>query len=240
MGHAHHFLTRLDRLADQSQLEVAKFLHGHGEVVGLILGNIDVPDGSSGVAIALSEAEDCPWVILSPSGAFVTCLSHGMRPSRDTVVVPYALLVAAFRVHIFNEKVAWLVRAGIEPHLARIRRVHDDGEIALVSVGSNGRSECRGISRTRAERCAENLARAFPDGERAARAWLRGRRPGRIFVIYDHDGYGGTYCLNLSKDGKVTHEPGTTDEEQGLANPAASATDIAAAYVREARKGRIS
>ncbi len=92
MGHAHHFLTRLDRLNDARHLEDAKRLYNDVGILRLILAHADLPSGCERIAISLAHPVDGPWVITTRSGKFVTCLAEGMRPSASVARVPPQLL----------------------------------------------------------------------------------------------------------------------------------------------------
>lgn len=114
-----------------------------------------------------------------------------------------------------------LLQQGIKPHDHTITRAFSEGQVVLVfhniasnspeaiaaarSLGWRGASsECIPLNRTRAERIAELLPSADPCSK-----WLRGKRPGRIFVCSG----AGTLCLNYDPEGSFSIEPGTTNGE---------------------------
>jgi hypothetical protein len=244
MSHAHHFLTRLDRLADQSQLEVAKFLHNHPDLVQLVLQRVNIPSECSRVAISLSDPVDGPWVITTREGAFVTCLADGMKPKRETMTVMHDVLFDAMLEHDTLHNLGWVVHEGIEPHASRVARAHENGEVALVFLAVHSSSadaarmlgwrggyrECISMNRTRAERFAD----ALPSDDPCSK-WLRGRRRGRIFVMVE----AGNYCVNYKPVRGYSIEPGTTDREVGLIHQP-SAERVAQTYLGRARAGRTS
>ena len=126
-----------------------------------------------------------------------------------------------------------IVAEGIKPHAETIARAHDNGEVAVVffnisdehshamasadvrgyrdavkSMGwRGGRSECVAWNRTRAEKFADALARTSPADPCAQ--WLRGRRPGRIFVWSGL----GSLCINFDPKSGYSSAPGTGDHE---------------------------
>jgi hypothetical protein len=76
MGHAAHFLTRVERLSAR-QADVALALYRDPGLVAFILSRVHLPDGAERVALAL-ERENSPHIIVGRDGAFVTCLAAGM------------------------------------------------------------------------------------------------------------------------------------------------------------------
>jgi hypothetical protein len=80
MGHATHFLRRLQR-ASTSQVEVAKQLYYNPRLVQAILLHFKVErafDPEERVAIALDSRQNPPHVIVNRRGDFITCLGPGM------------------------------------------------------------------------------------------------------------------------------------------------------------------
>ncbi|MEC7518941.1 MAG: SEC-C metal-binding domain-containing protein [Myxococcota bacterium] len=94
MGHAAHFLRRLDRLADP-QVELALRLYNDPALLGATLQRAKLPEGAERVALALVDPVEGPYVIVTREGRFVTCLARGMRV--DLPVVTRAQLDAAAR-----------------------------------------------------------------------------------------------------------------------------------------------
>jgi hypothetical protein len=114
-----------------------------------------------------------------------------------------------------------LLEEGIKPHAMTIAIASAAGEVSVVfydvasefpvSVAAaralgwrGGRSECIPLNRTHAERIADKLPSAVPSAK-----WLRGRRPGRIFVCTG----GGSLCVNYEPGVGFSLEPGTTNRE---------------------------
>jgi hypothetical protein len=96
MGHAHHFLSRLDRLTDPRQLEDAKRLYNNVGILNLILNRAQLPLDCERVAVSLADPVSGPWVIATRSGRFITCLATGMRPAANDVRIPPHLVRAVF------------------------------------------------------------------------------------------------------------------------------------------------
>jgi hypothetical protein len=88
MGHAHHFLSRLDRLTDAQHLENAKLLYNDSGLLNRVLKHAAVPTKGERVAISLEHPVHGPWVITTRDGRFVTCLGAGMKPSKELPRVP--------------------------------------------------------------------------------------------------------------------------------------------------------
>jgi hypothetical protein len=80
VGHAHHFLSRLDRLA-LPHVELALALYRDDERLRYVLQEARVPEGAERVAVSLDDPHEGPFVIVTRTGRFVTCLGRGMRAS---------------------------------------------------------------------------------------------------------------------------------------------------------------
>jgi hypothetical protein len=83
--HAHHFLERLDRVT-RAQTEFALELYRDHEAVHYVLEHVRLPAEAPRVALAIDDAREGPFVIVTRDGRFVTCLGVGMR--HDHPVVP--------------------------------------------------------------------------------------------------------------------------------------------------------
>lgn len=77
MGHAIHFLQRIERLSPV-QADLALTLYREPELVAHVLGRVRLADGTERVALALEDAPGGPHVIVTRDGRFVTCLAAGM------------------------------------------------------------------------------------------------------------------------------------------------------------------
>jgi hypothetical protein len=77
-GHAHHFLSRLDRVS-MPQVELALELYRDPGMLKFVLESAKLPEGAERVAIALEDSPTSPYVIVTREGRFVTCLGEGMR-----------------------------------------------------------------------------------------------------------------------------------------------------------------
>jgi SEC-C motif len=85
-NHAEHFLSRVDRL-NAAQAELALGLYRDHGLVAFLLRLAEVPPSADRVAIALSEGDDGPWVIVTREGKFVTCLAQGMRLRAEQTLI---------------------------------------------------------------------------------------------------------------------------------------------------------
>jgi SEC-C motif len=85
MGHAIHFLERLQRLS-MPQADFALALYRDSELVRHILGQLKLPEGAERVALAVENGPDTPYVIVARDGGFVTCLGKGMSVGEAVVV----------------------------------------------------------------------------------------------------------------------------------------------------------
>jgi hypothetical protein len=84
MGHATHFLTRIERLS-ALQADLALGLYRDPGLVYFILNRVLLPDGADRVALAL-EHQNSPHVVVTRAGAFVTCLGAGMSVGATPVI----------------------------------------------------------------------------------------------------------------------------------------------------------
>jgi hypothetical protein len=85
MGHAVHFLRRIERLSP-AQADLALTLYREPELVAHVLGRVRLDEGAERVALALEDAPRSPHVIVTRDGRFVTCLAAGMAVSSCAVV----------------------------------------------------------------------------------------------------------------------------------------------------------
>jgi hypothetical protein len=87
MGHAIHFLERIERL-NLGQADRALALYRDAEAVRFLLGKLGLPPQAERVALAFAPGEAPPHLILTREGRFVTCLASGMVVP-DLPVVAY-------------------------------------------------------------------------------------------------------------------------------------------------------
>jgi hypothetical protein len=85
MGHEHHFLSRLDRVS-LPHVERALSLYRDHQLVRFLLGHVPLPEGAERVAISLADPVRGPFLIVTRTGRFVTCLGEGMKPGRLPIV----------------------------------------------------------------------------------------------------------------------------------------------------------
>ncbi len=98
MPHAHHFLSRLDRVSPP-HVELALELYRDDAVLRYVLDTVRLPEGASRVAISLDDPVEGPFLVVTRDGKFVTCLARGMHPD-DLPIIPREQLDAvASRVH---------------------------------------------------------------------------------------------------------------------------------------------
>jgi SEC-C motif-containing protein len=83
--HAHHFLERLDRVR-RDQVDFALALYRDHEAVKYVLERVKLPTDAPRVALAIDDPREGPFVIVTRSGQFVTCLGLGMSPDPCPVV----------------------------------------------------------------------------------------------------------------------------------------------------------
>ena len=94
-GHAIHFLERLKR-ANETQMKLAMELYHRPHLVRLILEIMAPPAGTERLALSISPEDKGPFVVVSRTGAFVTCLGEAMSTG-DLYVVSYERLESYLR-----------------------------------------------------------------------------------------------------------------------------------------------
>jgi hypothetical protein len=105
MGHAHHFLSRLDRLS-RSHVELALVLYRDHERLHFLLDQANVPEGAERVAVSLEDPHEGPFVLVTRTGRFVTCLGRGMHVG-DLPIITRAEFDALSAKHVvFQEREA--------------------------------------------------------------------------------------------------------------------------------------
>ncbi len=77
MGHAVHFLERLER-ANAIQADLALSLYRDPEAVAVVLGEARLPPEPDRVALSLDPRNQGPFLLVTREGNFVTCLAEGM------------------------------------------------------------------------------------------------------------------------------------------------------------------
>ena len=105
MGHAAHFLRRLDRLSDP-HVELALTLYNDPELLGATLARAKLPEGAARVAITLDHPALGPFLVVTREGRFVTCLGRGMRTGDLPIVTREQLDAAARQVERMREAIA--------------------------------------------------------------------------------------------------------------------------------------
>jgi hypothetical protein len=122
MGHAIHFLQRLERVDDR-QVERALLMYRSGARVREVLRRLPLPEGAERVAVSLEHDHAGPFVIVTRGGAFITCLAAGMGVG-DTPIVTRAAFERESRcVSYFDEE---------QRRVAQFEREHPEGEVARL------------------------------------------------------------------------------------------------------------
>lgn len=79
MGHAHHFLSRLDRV-NLRQTELALSFYRDPELLRGVMDAAGVPKTAERVAVALDLGLLPPYMVVTREAFFITCLGAGMVP----------------------------------------------------------------------------------------------------------------------------------------------------------------
>jgi hypothetical protein len=96
-NHAHHFLSRLDRVS-RPHVELALSIYRDDELLRFVLDHARLPERASRVAISLDHPEQGPFIVVTRSGRFVTCLGEGMDLGTTPVVARGQLDALAARL----------------------------------------------------------------------------------------------------------------------------------------------
>ena len=99
MGHATHFLQRLERIEGPA-LDLALDLYREPGLLAAVMARLRLPAGPARFALALEDGPEPPHALVTGDGGFITCLGPGMRPT-DTPSVSHARLRIATEDH-FN------------------------------------------------------------------------------------------------------------------------------------------
>jgi hypothetical protein len=130
VGHAAHFLRRLDRVSD-GHVELALTLYNDLELLREVLSRTVLPEGAERVAISLDDPIEGPFVVVTREGRFVTCLGAGMLVSDLPIVTRDRLDAAAARVERMRQelgRVRELRASGAEGHAGlAFRRMQQQG-----------------------------------------------------------------------------------------------------------------
>ncbi len=125
-NHYTHFLRRLDRVTE-GHLELAMALYTDHELLKLVLQRAHIPEGAERVAVSLDSVHEGPFVVLTRSGAFVTCLAKHMKPHGLPVIRRHELEAAAAQLARMREQLERVSRlereATQESTLARFSRI---------------------------------------------------------------------------------------------------------------------
>ncbi|HWN68496.1 MAG TPA: SEC-C metal-binding domain-containing protein [Haliangium sp.] len=105
MGHAIHFLQRIERLSP-AQADLALTLYRGPELVAHVLGSILLPEGAERVALALEDRPAGPHVIVTRDGRFVTCLGPGMSVNDCPVISRAQIDFASERIEVLRVTLA--------------------------------------------------------------------------------------------------------------------------------------
>lgn len=95
MGHAIHFLQRLERSTAQ-QAERALQLYNQPKLVSWLLRLLHLDDEVERIALSLDKEDQGPFAVMTSEGQFVTCLGKGMSLN-DVYLVRYQRLMALWK-----------------------------------------------------------------------------------------------------------------------------------------------
>jgi hypothetical protein len=129
MGHAHHFLSRLDRVS-LPHVEMALDLYNDVPLLQFILQSARVPEGAARVALSLDHPEEGPFLVVTREGRFVTCLGAGMNAGDLPVITRGQLDGIAAKAGVLRSRLDAARRlAGPMGGVGKLlRRVHEAGD----------------------------------------------------------------------------------------------------------------
>lgn len=121
MQHAEHFLTRLDRLPGYED-DLALELYRDPDLLRAVLDAATLPERVERVAISIDDPILGPFLIVTRTGHFVTCLGRGMRTGDLPVVTRGELDAISRKITRLREKMALAEKLGGERGHARLLR----------------------------------------------------------------------------------------------------------------------
>ncbi|MDC3962007.1 YecA family protein [Polyangium jinanense] len=125
MGHAHHFLSRLDRVS-LPHVELALSLYRDESLLRYIVDRARVPESVERVALSLDHPEEGPFLIVTRGGRFVTCLGAGMKVSNLPVVTRGQIDAISAKAEELRERLeSAKALAGGKGVNALLRRIYD-------------------------------------------------------------------------------------------------------------------
>lgn len=119
--HAEHFLSRLDRLP-RSEVDLALELYRDPELLRAVLDATTLPERVERVAISIDDPVQGPFLVITRSGHFVTCLGRGMRAGDLPIVTRGELDAISRKVTWLREKMALAKQLGGERGHAHLLR----------------------------------------------------------------------------------------------------------------------
>jgi hypothetical protein len=129
MGHAHHFLSRLDRVS-LPHVEVALDLYNDVPLLRFILDTARIPERVARVALSLDHPEEGPFLVVTREGRFVTCLGAGMSAGDLPVITRGQLDGIAAKAGVLRSRMDAALRlAGPMGGVGKLlRRIHEAGD----------------------------------------------------------------------------------------------------------------
>jgi hypothetical protein len=119
--HAEHFLSRLDRLLP-SEVDLALELYRDPELLRAVLDATTLPERVERVAISIDDPTQGPFLVVTRSGHFVTCLGRGMRTGDLPIVTRVELDAISRKVTRLREAIALAKQIGRERGHTRLLR----------------------------------------------------------------------------------------------------------------------
>jgi hypothetical protein len=119
--HAEHVLSRFDRLP-RSKVDLALELYRTPDLLRAVLDAATLPERVEPVAISIDDPVHGPFLVVTRSGHFVTCLGRGMRVGDLPIVTRAELDAISRKVTWLREKMALAKQLGGEQGHARLLR----------------------------------------------------------------------------------------------------------------------
>jgi hypothetical protein len=125
MAHADHFLSRLDRVSTP-EVELALSLYNDPDLVAEVVSRARASENER-IAVSLEHPTEGPFVILTRTGRFVTCLGRGMTLKQLPVVTRQQLDASARVVQ---------TRRDLSDHLTRVTQKNKQSLRCLFEHGA--------------------------------------------------------------------------------------------------------
>lgn len=102
-----HFLERGAERMDRPELEFAVQLYQDRPTLEFVLGEASIPESAERIALSLHPDDSGPWLVVTRTADFVTCLGRGMQPKGLHVVSVSQVAALVARQQVLRDRLAF-------------------------------------------------------------------------------------------------------------------------------------